>query len=99
MNNKHLSWYKEINNTLLLPLGHISNNNQLEPLPWGKHDQHQNSMGFNHVHMWILVLNHMVMWTRLVTPVQVGDWRKYALEAIIKLFIFPYIMINVYYSC
>ena len=24
MNNKHLSWYKEINNTLLLPLGHIS---------------------------------------------------------------------------
>ena len=28
------------------------------------------------------------------------NWRKYALEAIIKLlFIFPYIMINVYYSC
>ena len=27
-------------------------------------------------------------------------WRKYALEVIIKLlFIFPYIMINVYYSC
>ena len=24
MNNKHLSWYKEIYNTLLLPLGHIS---------------------------------------------------------------------------
>ena len=28
------------------------------------------------------------------------NWRKYALEAIIKLlFIFPYIMINVYCSC
>ena len=28
------------------------------------------------------------------------NWRKYDLEAIIKLlFIFPYIMINVYYSC
>ena len=24
MNNKHLSWYKEIYSTLLLPLGHIS---------------------------------------------------------------------------
>ena len=25
------------------------------------------------------------MWTKLLTLVQVGDWRKYALEAIIKL--------------
>ena len=58
------------------------------------------TMGVNHIQMWILVLNHMVMWTTLLTLVQVGDWRKYALEAIIKLlFIFPYIMINVYYSC
>ena len=48
----------------------------------------------------LLVLNSMTTWTRLLTLVQVGDWRKYALEAIIKLlFIFPYIMINVYYSC
>ena len=43
------------------------------------------TMGVNHIQMWILVLNHMVMWTRLLTLVQVGDWRKYALEAIIKL--------------
>ena len=53
------------------------------------------TMGINHIQMWILVLNHMMMWTidvnhmvmwsRLLTLVQVGDWRKYALEAIIKL--------------
>ena len=42
------------------------------------------NMGINHIQMWILVLNHMVLWTRLLT-MQVGDWRKYALEAIIKL--------------
>ena len=30
-------------------------------------------------------INHMALWTRLFTLVQVGDWRKYALEAIIKL--------------
>ena len=40
------------------------------------------TMGINHIQMWILVLNHMAMWTTLV---QVEDWRKYALEAIIKL--------------
>ena len=43
------------------------------------------TMGVNHMQMWILVLNHMAMWTRLLTLVQVGDWRKYALEAITKL--------------
>ena len=42
-------------------------------------------MGINHIQMWTLVLNHMMVWTRLLTLVQVGDWRKYALEAIIKL--------------
>ena len=43
------------------------------------------TMGINHMQIWILVLNHIAMWTRLLTLVQVGDWRKYALEAIIKL--------------
>ena len=43
------------------------------------------TMGVNHIQIWILVLNHMAMWTRLLTLVQVGDWRKYALEVIIKL--------------
>ena len=42
-------------------------------------------MWTNHIKMWILMLNHMAMWSRLLTLVQVGDWRKYALEAIIKL--------------
>ena len=50
-------------------------------------------MWTNHIKMWTI---HMTMWTRLFTLVQVGDWRKYALEAIVKLLsIFPYIMINV----
>ena len=45
--------------------------------------------------MWTMGVNHMVMWTigekthgdvtRLLTIVQLGDWRKYALEAILKL--------------
>ena len=77
--------------------------------------KHDHSLGVNHIVMWTRLLtlvnplgishmemwtNHIKMWTRLLTLVQVGDWRKYALEAIIKLlFIFPYIMINVYYSC
>ena len=43
------------------------------------------TMGVNHIKMWTMVLNHMAIWTRLLTLVQVGDWRKYALEAIIKL--------------
>ena len=43
------------------------------------------AMGDNHIQMWIFVLNHMVMWTRLLTLLQVGDWRKYTLDAIIKL--------------
>ena len=43
------------------------------------------TMGVYHIQIWILVLNHMIVWTRLLTLVQVGDWRKYALEAIIKL--------------
>ena len=52
-----------------------------------------NPLGVGHMTMWTMGVNHMVMWT-------IGDWRKYALEAIINLlFIFPYIMINVYYSC
>ena len=43
-------------------------------------------------------------WSPLIRNKGGGDggigWRKYALEAIIKLlFIFPYIIINVYYSC
>ena len=41
--------------------------------------------------MLISVLNHILMWTRLLTLVHVGDWRKYALEAIVMLF-FPYII-------
>ena len=58
------------------------------------------TMGVNHMMMLTTNVNHMVMWSRLLTLVQVGDWRKYALEAIIKLlFILPYIMISVYYSC
>ena len=57
------------------------------------------TMGVNHMAMWIIDVNHMAMWTRLLTLVQVGDWRKYAPEAIIKLYLFPYFMINVYYSC
>ena len=57
------------------------------------------TMGVNHMMMWTIDVNHMVMWSRLLTLVQVGDWRKYALEAIIKYYLFPYIMINVYYSC
>ena len=43
------------------------------------------TMGVNHMMMWTIDVNHMVMWSRLLTLVQVGDWRKYALEAIIKL--------------
>ena len=50
------------------------------------------TMGVNHMAMWTRLLtlvkplgiNHMVLWTRLLTLVQVGDWWKYALEAIIK---------------
>ena len=41
-----------------------------------------NPLGISHIDMWT---NHINMWTRLLTLVQVGDWRKYALEAIIKL--------------
>ena len=40
------------------------------------------TMGVNHIKMW--TIDHMAMWTRLLTLVQVGDWRKYAKEAIIK---------------
>ena len=43
------------------------------------------TMSVNHIKMWTIGVNHMEMWTRLLTLVQVGDWRKYALEAIIKL--------------
>ena len=61
-----------------------------KPRSGAKHDQHQDSMG----------VRIITMQSRLLTLVQVGDLKKYALEAIIKfLFIFPYIMINVYYSC
>ena len=41
-----------------------------------------NPLGISHMEMWT---NHIKMWTRLLTLVQVGDLRKYALEAIIKL--------------
>ena len=43
------------------------------------------TMGVNHMMMWTIDVNHIVMWSRLLTLVQVEDWRKYALEAIIKL--------------
>ena len=42
-------------------------------------------MWTNHIKMWTIGVNYIAMWTRLLTLVQVGDWRKYALEAIIKL--------------
>ena len=54
-----------------------------------------NPLGLGHMMMWTMGVNHMVMWTidakshgmwtTLLTLVQVGDWRKYALKAIIKL--------------
>ena len=44
-----------------------------------------NSLGVSHMVMWTMGVNHMTMWTRLLTLVQVGYWRKYALEAIINL--------------
>ena len=59
-----------------------------------------NSLGVSHMAMWTMGINHMAMWARLLTLVQVGDWRKYALEAIIKLlFYISLFMIKVYYSC
>ena len=50
------------------------------------------TMGVNHMVCELLMLNHMAMWTRLLTLVQVGDWRKYALEAII-MFLLLYFFI------
>ena len=58
-----------------------------------------NPLGVCHMAMWTIGVIHMAMWTRLLTLVPVGDWTKYALEEIIKYYIFPYIIINVYYSC
>ena len=43
------------------------------------------TMGVNHIKMWTIDVKSIAMWTTLLTLVQVGDWRKYALEAIIKL--------------
>ena len=43
------------------------------------------TMGVNHIQMWTIDVKSHGDWTRLLTLVQVGDWRKYALEAIIKL--------------
>ena len=58
------------------------------------------TMGVNHMAMWTIGVNHMAMWTGLLTLVQVGDWRKYALEAIIKLlFYISLFVIKIYYSC
>ena len=48
------------------------------------------TMGVNHMMMWIDVY-HMAMWTRLLTLVQVGDWRIYALEAIIKFLFYIFL--------
>ena len=64
------------------------------------------TMGVNHMAMWTIGVNQMMMWTRLLTLVQVGDWRKYALEAIIKLLFyislyhdkFLLFMLELYYS-
>ena len=59
-----------------------------------------NPLGVGHISMWTMGVNHMAMWTRLLTLVQVGDWRKYALEAIITLlFYISLFKIKVYYSC
>ena len=58
------------------------------------------TMGVNHMAMWTIGVNHIVMCTRLLTLVPVGDWSKYAQEAIIKLlFYISLFMIKVYYSC
>ena len=57
-----------------------------KPLPRAKHGQHQKAMG----------VRLLQMLTRLLTLVQVGDCWKYALEAIIKLFI---IIFHVYDKC
>ena len=49
-----------------------------------------------------LLLNFPVsspLYILLIARVHNCKWRKYALEAIIKYYLFPYIMINVYYSC
>ena len=50
------------------------------------------TMGVNHMAMWTIGANHMAMWTGLLTLVQVGDWRKYALEAIIKVVILYFLI-------
>ena len=43
-----------------------------------------NSLGVGHMAMWTMGVNHMAMWTRFLTLVQVRNWWKYVLEAIIK---------------
>ena len=35
-----------------------------------------NSLGVGHMAMWTMGVNYMAMWTRLLTLVQVGDWRN-----------------------
>ena len=45
-----------------------------------------NPLGVNHMVMWTIgVKSHGDVKYTLLTLVQVGDWRKYALDAIIKL--------------
>ena len=51
-----------------------------------------NYLGVSHMEMWTLGVNHMTMWSRLLTLVQVGDWWKYALEAIIKLLLLYFLI-------
>ena len=50
------------------------------------------SLGVSHMAMWTMGVNHMAMWTRLLTLAQVGDWWKYALEAIIKLLLLYFLI-------
>ena len=61
MNNKHLSWYKEINNNFIIASRAYFLHNHIAM--WTRLLTLVNPLGVGHMMMWTMGVNHMVMWT------------------------------------